>query len=248
MMSKKGFAHYYNIFKYDVALPFFSKQLAPAFLNHVRWWWRRSTWQVHSETQALLDAGTPVILAIWHGQMFTLVHPQWMKGVSESAQTLPPYVLISQSRDGDFIANVAKHIGFPHNIRGAHGRGGSKAVVEIQALFTEKKGHLICLMDGPRGPKHEAKKGIVNLAHQLGVPIIPVAGVTPHHWFKFYSAWDDFEIPSMFAQVHVDLGKPIWVEASADEDEGVLAKVNETLVSHLKTTLSRCANNPQNRL
>jgi hypothetical protein len=52
----------------------------------------------------------------------------------------------------------------------------------------------------------------------------------------------------MFSQVHVDLGEPIWVEASADEDEGVLAKVNETLVSHLKTTLSRCANNPQNRL
>ncbi len=247
-MSEKGFAHYYNIFKYDVVLPFFSKQLAPTFLNHVRWWWKTSTWEAHPETQALLDAGTPVIFAIWHGQMFTLVHPQWVNGISEFSETIPPYVLISQSRDGDFIANVAKHIGFPHTIRGAHGRGGSKAVMAIQTLFTEKRGHLICLMDGPRGPKHQAKKGIVNLAFQLGIPIIPVAGVTPHHWFKFRSAWDVFEIPDMFSPIHVDLGKPLWVETSADEDEGILAKVNETLVSHLKTTLSRYPKHPQNRL
>lgn len=247
-MSKKGLAHYYNSFKYEWALPFLAKRLIPHFLNHVRWKWRASTWGVHPETQALLDAGTPVVFAIWHGQMFTLMHPKWVQGVSESPQTLAPYILISQSRDGDFIDSVAHHIGFPHTIRGAHGRGGSHAVASIQALFDEKKGHLICLMDGPRGPKHQVKKGIVNLAFQRGVPIIPVAGVTPHHWFKLYSAWDDFEIPDMFSQIHVELGQPLWVESSTDEDEGVLAKVNETLVSHLKTTLLRCAKNPQNRL
>ena len=248
MIFKQSWTHYVHLLKYNVVLPCLAKQVVPAFLNHVRWWWKRSTWDVHPDTQALLDTGTPVILAIWHGQMFTLVHPQWMKGLSDSSENIPPYVLISQSRDGDFITTVAKHIGFPHTIRGAHGRGGSKAVLEIQTLFKENKGHLICLMDGPRGPKHQAKKGIVHLAHQLGIPIIPVAGVTAHHWFKFHSAWDDFEIPNIASPIQVRLGKPLYVETSPDEDASIMVKLNEALVTHLENTLALCPNNKQNRL
>lgn len=237
----------YNVLKYDLAFPFLGRKLVPAFLNYVRRCWGASTWEVHPDTQTLLDKKEPVIFAIWHGQMFSLVHPKWVESLHshEEREALPSYVLISQSRDGDFIATVAEHIGFPHHVRGAYGRGGSKAVTEIQDLLTQKKGNLICLMDGPKGPKHQVKKGIVKLAQQLQVPIVPLAAVTPHHWFKFTSAWDDFEIPNIAFPIHVSLGAPILI-TEAGEKASTLKGINKTLMAHLKATWALHPKNKHN--
>ena len=179
--------------------------------------------------------------------MFTLMHPTWVADWGLPQASLPPTVLISQSRDGDFIDTVAKHIGFPHSIRGAYGRGGGEAAIKIQSLLKEKKGHLVCLMDGPKGPKHQVKKGIVGLAFQTNTPIIPVAGVSPHHWFKFNSAWDAFEVPSIFNPIHLAFGQPYYIEQPPDS-LNTLQEANQVLMTHFKKTLSRFPQNKCNQL
>ena len=235
-----------NVLKYEWTLPFLASRLIPAFLNQVRWWWRQSSFTMHPETQALLESNTSVIFALWHGQMFALMHPAWVADWGLPQASLPPTVLISQSRDGDFIDTVAKHIGFPHTIRGAYGRGGGEAALKIQSLLKEKQGHLVCLMDGPKGPRHQVKKGVVGLAFQTGTPIIPVAGVSPQHWFKFNSAWDAFEVPSLFSPIHLSFGQPYYVP-QAPESTDVLDEVNQALMTHFKETLSRFPKNPHNQ-
>jgi lysophospholipid acyltransferase (LPLAT)-like uncharacterized protein len=229
----------FDVLKYKVVMPWLSHQLIPGFLNGVRRVWHRADWHVHPETQALMDSGTPVIFTLWHGQMFTLMHPAWMR------MTPPPYVLISQSRDGDFITQIAHHIGFSHTIRGAHGRGGTEAALFIRRLFQEKKGHVICLLDGPKGPRHKAKAGIVLLAQQLQVPIIPLAGVTARHWFKLTSAWDAFEIPDLFTRPLMRLGCPVYLPTDLGRHEA-LQKVSNAMQAHFYETQALRPDNPKN--
>src|SRR3546814_18418353 len=64
-------------------------------------------WQRHVDpaTQALLAAGTPVILCLWHGRMFFL-SGGWAK---------PPRrlgVLTSAHRDGQLVARGARSFGY----------------------------------------------------------------------------------------------------------------------------------------
>jgi lysophospholipid acyltransferase (LPLAT)-like uncharacterized protein len=230
---------YFKNVKYRQILPLFSGKLIPAFFRYVRRCWHKSEWEVHPDTQVLLNAGKPVIYTLWHGQMFALLHPEWMNHT-------PPTVLISQSRDGDFIANCARHIGFHNVIRGAQGRGGTDAARRIRQLLVENRGTLMCLADGPRGPRHKAKLGIVSLAQQLGIPIVPVAAVAPAHWFKFESAWDAFEIPTPYRPIITRLGAPLILPADVKKSDAVHS-VNTAMDTHLCETLARYSQNPKNR-
>jgi lysophospholipid acyltransferase (LPLAT)-like uncharacterized protein len=229
----------FDVLKYKVVMPFVSQRLVPGFLNYVRRLWKQATWSVHPETQALLEAKQPVIFAVWHGQMFTLMHPEWLNLQPE------PYILISQSRDGDFITAVAQGIGFPNTIRGAHGRGGTEAALYIKRLVKDKQGHVICLLDGPKGPRYKAKAGIVLLAQQLQIPIVPVAGVTPQHWFKFNSAWDAFEVPNPFRTATMRLGSPVVIQADATRHDAI-QQVNAAMTEHFNTTQALYPLNPNN--
>ena len=103
--------------------------------------------------------------------MFVFMHKIWHEIAPE------PTIIISQSRDGDFITDVANRIGFEHTVRGAHGRGGVEAAKEIMEGLNTEACSLISLIDGPKGPRLHAKKGVVALAQSTGVPIIPIAGV-----------------------------------------------------------------------
>jgi lysophospholipid acyltransferase (LPLAT)-like uncharacterized protein len=229
----------FDVLKYKVIMPFVSQRLVPSFLNYVRRLWKTADWLVHPETQALLEAKQPVIFAVWHGQMFTLMHPTWLHLQPD------PYILISQSRDGDFITAVAEGIGFRNTIRGAHGRGGTEAALYIKRLVKEGRGHIICLLDGPKGPRHKAKAGIVLLAQQLQVPIVPVAGVTPKHWFKFNSAWDAFEVPNPYQHAKMSLGAPIVLPLEASRHE-VMNQVNAGMAEHFHATQAYYPSNPNN--
>ncbi len=182
--------------------------LIPAFLNWVKWVWQRHPIEIHPETQALLNAGQPVVFMVWHDEMYTLLHKFWQTGLPTI-----PHILISQSRDGDFMTATASRIGFPHTIRGAHGRGGAKAAMAILTHLRTPNHSLLCLVDGPRGPRHEVKEGIVQLAQKTNAPLIPVTGWVSTLAFCLNKSWDKFQIPWVFGGVKLYLGKPIVAKA-----------------------------------
>jgi lysophospholipid acyltransferase (LPLAT)-like uncharacterized protein len=192
-----------------VMLDTLGNTLIPAFLNWVKRVWQHHPIDIHPETQALIDAGQPLVFMVWHDEMYTLLHKFW-----QTALLNIPHILISQSRDGDFMTAAAGKIGFPYTIRGAHGRGGAKAAMAILTHLRTPNQSLLCLVDGPRGPRHVVKEGIVQLAQKTNVPLIPVTGWVSTLAFCLNRSWDKFQIPWVFCRVKLCLGQPVYTPKS----------------------------------
>ena len=114
--------------------------------------------------------------------------------------------MISQSKDGEFIAKSVERLGI-HSIRGSSSRGGGRALAEMMRIL--KQGGIVALTpDGPRGPVFEVQTGVVQLAQKMECPVIPLAMATKRK--KIFSSWDRFEIPYPFNRISVVYGDPMF--------------------------------------
>lgn len=150
--------------------------------------------------------------------VFALWHEQVLAVMSGQAWTEPYLALASRSKDGDYAAYVAKKLGFTpvrgssRNRRGE--KGGKEALIEyISNLKAGKSGGIT--VDGPKGPRHKCKPGVVFIAQQTGSPILPIAGFASSYWE--FNTWDRMKIPKPFAKIVVVYGSPISVSAQSDE-------------------------------
>ena len=123
-----------------------------------------------------------------------------------------PAVMISQSRDGEMIADVYRRLNF-RPVRGSSSRGGRKALAAMVADLAEHP-VAVHIVDGPRGPRGIIKAGLITMAQLSGVPIVPVAISVNRAWVL--NSWDRFLIPKPFSTVFVHWGTPIAVPASLD--------------------------------
>jgi len=120
-------------------------------------------------------------------------------------------VLISQSADGELIAQVCRHLGLG-TIRGSSKRGGVEAL--LQLLDEGGRTHLAITPDGPCGPRRQLKSGVVLLASSTGLPIVPIGIGFTHAW-RFRS-WDRFAVPRPGSTVVGVLGPPLVVPRNLD--------------------------------
>lgn len=131
--------------------------------------------------------GETVILAFWHDQLLLMV--QGYRGPGAR-------ILISSSKDGELIARTMRHFG-QGAVRGSSNRGGRQAFRELLELSREPY-DLVFTPDGPKGPRHRVKEGIVQLARISGRPVVPMAfAVSRGHRF---ASWDRFLLPCPFAR------------------------------------------------
>ena len=140
----------------------------------------------------------PVIIAFWHGRQ--LMMPFAYRGISG-------YVLVSQHRDGRYIHEVLRRLGFG-TVRGSTTRGGVRAVSELVAL-AKAGSDIVFTPDGPRGPRCVAQPGIAYVAQKTGLPIVPLAfGAARKHVFQ---SWDRFQLPMPWTRSVFVWGEPLWV-------------------------------------
>ncbi|SDN27991.1 hypothetical protein SAMN04488516_101266 [Desulfonauticus submarinus] len=142
----------------------------------------------------------PVLFGIWHGELFPLCYLHRNQNIR---------VLVSPSRDGEIIANVLLKLGYTL-ARGSSNKTGVKALISMLKKFRQDPRDMVITLDGPTGPRHKIKDGILFLAYKLELPIIPVR-VCISKKFVFNS-WDKFELPYPFAKCEVKYGKPILVK------------------------------------
>lgn len=152
--------------------------------------------------------GEKAIVAIFHQRI--LVVMEYASRFGEFA----PAVMISQSRDGELIADVYRRLNF-RPVRGSSSRGGRKALAAMVADLAEHP-LAIHIVDGPRGPRGIIKAGLISMAQLSGVPIIPVAISVNRAWVL--NSWDRFLIPKPFSTIVAYFGAPIAVPASLDTD------------------------------
>jgi lysophospholipid acyltransferase (LPLAT)-like uncharacterized protein len=155
-----------------------------------------------------LRGGGKGIAAFWHQRILLVV--SYARRFGE----FTPVVMISQSRDGDLIADVVRRLNF-RPVRGSSSRGGREA---LAAMVAELSVHPMAAhaVDGPQGPRGLIKAGIVRMAQLSGAPIIPVYISVNRAWIL--RSWDRFLIPKPFSTVWVRWDEPIPVTATLDND------------------------------
>jgi lysophospholipid acyltransferase (LPLAT)-like uncharacterized protein len=136
--------------------------------------------------------------------------------------------LVSRHRDGGYLADAMRAIGV-HPVRGSSSKGGAEAVKEILA---ELDGwHVAITPDGPRGPRHKVKAGILWLAAKTGRPIVPTVGVCDNAW-RIKGSWTELTIPKPFSRVLMYGGE--FFDVPADLDRASLPKLAEKLEAEME--------------
>jgi lysophospholipid acyltransferase (LPLAT)-like uncharacterized protein len=157
----------------------------------------------HPEALALVDSGRPVLFTTWHCHLLAplfYLHRRY-------GRQLHMALMASPSRDGEFIAEVTRGLGFIV-YAGSHRKGGVQALQAI-AEYMRHGGNGGIIADGSRGPVRVAQKGVLFLAREAQAPILPV-GVAASRKLTL-NTWDRFELPLPFSRLAILVEEPLWV-------------------------------------
>lgn len=164
----------------------------------------------------------PYIYSIWHTNVLYSPYLHRKKNVA---------VLISESKDGDYINQVVHRFGNT-SIRGSSSKGGSKA---LKAMIQHLKKGLPAAFtpDGPRGPAFILQPGIIAAAQVTQVPIVPFHYECTRQWI-LEKAWDKHRVPKPFTTFVVSYGEPIYVprEMNEEEFEKMRLKVEDAMLKN----------------
>ncbi len=130
---------------------------------------------------------------------------------------LKPAIMISRSKDGELLARYLEVMGGVP-VRGSSSRGGREALREMEAML--KSGRVTqaaTVADGPRGPRYQAKAGMILLAMRTGLPLLPLMWSTDRAWI-FRNSWDRTMIPKPFATIKMAYGREIYFPADLDKE------------------------------
>ena len=159
---------------------------------------------------------TPCIYAMWHKNQF-LVH-----GIEDKAHVS---IQISNSIDGEIVARAVEKWGFKV-VRGSSARKG--AIESTMQMITRlKEGECVGVMiDGPHGPLHKVKNGVLKLAQKTGAPIVPAHWYSPQKTFISLPSWDKMKTPFGHCNILNIYGEPIYIKPDASDEEIESARNN----------------------
>ncbi len=180
--------------------------LGAQFIRLVR---STGSWQVEGGEfpAAFWSENKPFILAFWHGRIMMMPYC-WPRNTTIR-------MLISQHRDGQFIARTVAHFGID-TVAGSSSKGGSAALRSM--LRSLKQGECVGITpDGPRGPRMRASDGIVHVARMSGVPVIPCGFSAKRR--KVLGSWDRFTVAFPFTRGVFVWGEPVTVPADATAEQ-----------------------------
>ncbi|MFH0785597.1 MAG: lysophospholipid acyltransferase family protein [Pseudomonadota bacterium] len=180
-----------------------------------------------------LNNNGSIILCVHHQQFFPVI--RYFQGYRK----YNPGLMISQSKDGDFISAVANRTGWV-TIRGSSTRGGQEA---LRGMINHLAEHRLAahIIDGPRGPFGVVKPGAIKLAHATGSAIVPFYTRADRAWYA--RSWDRFLLPKPFSRVVLRFGEKIEFKQTETSEafeeqrkalEDIMFKENEKLKADLE--------------
>jgi len=176
---------------------------------------------VAENSELLEKTGTKYIFAIWHQNLFAGILAQ----VGH-----PHVVIVSKSKDADPVAYVCRTRGnvvTRGSSRSKDGRdkGGKQAKDE---MIEHIKGGLpgAVTVDGPLGPAKKVKSGILYMARDAGVPVVPYLAIPQSYWS--FNSWDKFRLPKPFSKIIIYYGNPIPVTEEINQQLSL--KVEQALL------------------
>jgi lysophospholipid acyltransferase (LPLAT)-like uncharacterized protein len=146
------------------------------------------------------------IYALWHQNLIGAIFSHIGERFS---------MVVSESKDGELVAVTCEKFGHLP-ARGSSTRGGRKALIEIVRNVSSGIPGAITV-DGPKGPLHDVKLGIVEVAKLCHCSILPLSPYPTQYWEL--KSWDRFRVPKPFSKIIVVIGKPISFADTAKKEE-----------------------------
>ncbi|MBN1621181.1 MAG: lipopolysaccharide heptosyltransferase II [Endomicrobiales bacterium] len=157
-----------------------------------------------------------VVFAFWHGEQFLLYCQR---------QSRKAVLMSSLSRDGEIQSGILQLLGYSV-VRGSSTKGGEKALVKIIRMV--KNGYSTAFaVDGPKGPLHDVKPGVLYLAMKSNRLLVPVSTCSKKHKL-LRKTWDQYKLPVPFSRAVVAYGKPVKIEKET-EIENYTRDIKESL-------------------
>ncbi len=167
----------------------------------------KMTWIGRDIIERLYETNQPFIFAYWHSDLVLACRI----GIEELARR-QIVVITSNSRDGQIVGENLARQGMTV-VWGSSKRGGVEAFLAMAKQLRSGLNGSIAV-DGPRGPRREAKEGVIRLAQFSGHAILPCA-IGYKHCITCKS-WDRLRIPLPFTESVVICGEPMFIDPGLD--------------------------------
>ncbi|MFT4982520.1 MAG: lysophospholipid acyltransferase (LPLAT)-like uncharacterized protein [Bacteroidia bacterium] len=111
----------------------------------------------------------------------------------------------------------------------AYGSSGNKGKVALERVNAQLKNSYSTMInpDGPAGPIKKLKVGVLIMAKETGVPIIPITMDASPKWVM--NTWDKKKQPLPFSKIRIEYHEPIYIRENFDDKD----------IEHLETILSK---------
>jgi len=186
----------------------------------------RLTYEGDGPVLGYLREGHRVLFACWHQRFFGGFY-------FPGRYQLKPCIMISRSRDGDFIAAVVELMDWVP-VRGSSSSGGRGALREMSERLVEQAvgAHIV---DGPTGPPRTIKPGLLSIARNAGAAVCPAYVVYEKYWIV--SSWDRFMVPKPFSRVLIRFGELFSVPDEMDSStfESLRLRIEKKMISEYET-------------
>lgn len=120
-------------------------------------------------------------------------------------------MIVSASGDGQLVATACEKYGH-YPVRGSSHRGAIKALFSMIETLKQESFNGAITVDGPKGPRHVVKRGIIDIAKKTQLPIIPLAIYPKKAWT--FNSWDQFRMPKPFSKFFVYYGEPFVITSN----------------------------------
>lgn len=160
----------------------------------------KKTWRVQIEGQSYLDqyyaTGERCLIGFWHGKYVS---------ITPLLEGYEACVITSLSTRGNIIGEICKSFGY------ANAQIPDEPRLDtFKQLLHDLESIQVCgtAIDGPLGPYHQTKPGLIRLSAMLGLDLVPVTIYSRGH-LTLFKRWDKLEIPLPFTRICLIFGKPI---------------------------------------
>ena len=197
-------------------------------LRHHHAWWvsalaaglvRAIGWTCRVRVRGQVPTYREQVFSMWHGDMLLTAHRHRNRGA---------VVLVSNNRDGEIIARTVERLGY-RTVRGSSTRGGVAALRRFLAL--QDGNGWVVTPDGPRGPRHSVKDGVLHLASLTGWPVLPVGVAVSRAWTT--GSWDRMQIPKPFSRMVHHFGEQMTLppDLTAEQRRGLAEELKEHMAT-----------------
>ena len=111
----------------------------------------------------------------------------------------------------------------------AYGSSGNKGKDALERVLHQLRNGYSTMInpDGPKGPIKKLKPGVLIMAKETGVPIIPITMDASPKWVM--DTWDKKKQPLPFSKIRIQYHEPIYIENDFTDSD----------IQHLESILSK---------